>query len=352
MRQLKSLCVWLLAACMLVTAAASSSLAASSNDPLGGMMERVKAKKPYRIAVSVIQFTDDYFLGVTYGLLEEAKWAGVEIVRLQSAGGYGKLAEQVEQLNEFAALNIDAVIVSTVAFDGFDRALEQLAQKGVKVIAVATAVNSKHVSVGVLADEVAIGATMAKYVCAKNPKATLVTIPGPAGAEWNKRQFDGFVNEAKRSCPDAKLLGNTFELGSSLEDGQTQAGNLLVKYPDADFVYTPATILGRGALQAVRRMKSKAIVISTAVSAETKEDIKSGQLGMVATYSGILYGRAAVQYAVRLLNGDPLSATKSDSYLPYPYALVPVFSITPENVDSSDVYKFDLAPRGWTPPQH
>jgi ABC-type sugar transport system substrate-binding protein len=270
---------------------------------------------------------------------------------MEAAGGYGKVAEQTAQLNDFIALNLDAVLVAPAAFDGFDKALEQLTQKSVKVVDLATEVKSKNVSVGVLADDREAGTLMAKYLCENNPNATVATIPGPAGTEWNQRMFDGFVTEAKRSCPNANLVGNAYRGGSTLEDGQTQASELLVKYPKTDYVYAASLILGKGAIQAIERMKSKAQVISGAVTEGTPDDIKSGKLAMTATYSSIIYGRAAVQYAIRLLNGDPLPGLHNDpKYVPYPYAYVPIFSLTKKNVATYDIHKYDAPPKDWKIP--
>jgi hypothetical protein len=37
--------------------------------------------------------------------------------------------------------------------------------------------------------------------------------------------------------------------------------------------------------------------------------------------------------------------------MPFPVAMVPNFSLTPANIGSYDVTKYDLPPEGWTPPQ-
>ena len=88
-----------------------------AEDRLLGMVEPVKAKKPYRIVYSSADMNADFFLALAYGVIDEAQQAGVQVVRVLSAGGYGKVAEQVAQLEELNTLKPDAVIIVS---DGFN----------------------------------------------------------------------------------------------------------------------------------------------------------------------------------------------------------------------------------------
>ena len=110
-------------------------------------------------------------------------------------------------------------------------------------------------------NEGGIGNTLGSYICAQNPKATVITLPGPAGSAWNKLRFDGF-KEAMGKCPDAKLVGNTFGGNIAIEEGQRQAADQLLKAPQADYIYAVAGIFSVGVAQQVRRMNSKAKVVT------------------------------------------------------------------------------------------
>src|SRR3984957_16637997 len=99
--------------------AAAATAGQAQEDRLLGMVEPVKAAKPYRIGYASVDMNSDFFLGLAYGTLDEAKKAGVEVVRIVSAGGYGKVAEQVAQLEQLGTLKLDAVIIVGAAFNGF-----------------------------------------------------------------------------------------------------------------------------------------------------------------------------------------------------------------------------------------
>lgn len=335
-----------IAALAVLVGTAASSVAQENR--LLGMVEPVKATKPYRIGYASADMNSDFFLGLAYGAVDEAKQAGVQIARIVSAGGYGKVAEQVSQLEQLGALKLDAVIIVGAAFNGFDKVVDRLVEGGTKVVTVAAPIGAPKVSVGILQNEDKIGEALAQYICEAKPKATVITLPGPAGSEWNKLRFDGFKAAAQK-C-DLKLVGNTFAGNISIEDGQQQAADQLAKYPDADYIYAVAGIFAVGAAQQAKRMNSHAKVVTGTLTRRTINLLKDGTIQLVVSEPPIVFGRAALQYSVRLLNGDQLPHTIT-GIMPFPVAMVPNLKLTPANINSYDVNKYDLPPEGWTPPQ-
>src|SRR5215471_5617647 len=183
-----------------------SSGAAQAEDRLLGMVEPVKASKPYRIAYASADMNADFFLALAYGVLDEAQRAGVHVVRVLSAGGYGKVAEQVAQLEELNTLKLDAVILVSTAFDGFDKVVDRLVTNGTKVIMVGTPISSPKVSLAIMQNEGGLGKMEADYICKQKPGAKVVTLPGPPGSEWNKLRFERFKAAAEQ-CK-LNLVGN------------------------------------------------------------------------------------------------------------------------------------------------
>ena len=346
-RKLTREITWAAIAALAVMAGATSSSLAQE-DRLLGMVEPVKAAKPYRIGYASADMNSDFFLGLAYGAVDEAKQAGAQITRIVSAGGYGKVAEQVSQLEQFGALKLDGVIIIGAAFNGFDKVVDRLVEGGTKVVTVGAPIGAPKVSVGILQNEIKIGETLAEHICKAKPKATVITLPGPAGSEWNKLRFDGFKAAAQK-C-DLKLVGNTYAGNISIEDGQQQAADQLAKYPDADYIYAVAGIFAVGAAQQAKRMNSHAKVVTGTLTRRTLSLLKDGAIELVVSEPPVVFGRAGLQYTVRLLNGEQLPHTIA-GIMPFPVAMVPNFSLTPANIGSYDVTKYDLPPEGWTPPQ-
>ena len=320
---------------------------ASEPDRMLGLAEPVKAEKPYKIAYAAVQMNEDFYLGIAWGIIDEAKRSGAELVRITNAGGYGKSAEQIAQLEQLAALGVDAILMVGATYNGFDKVIERLAERGVRVVSVASPVGAPDTVVGVTQDEVGLGASLAEHICKKDPTATVLTLPGPAGTEWNKMRFDGF--KAKAEECGLKLVGNTFQGNISIEDGQTQVANGLLKHPEASYVYVVSGALAVGAGQQIKRSKGKAKIVTGTINERTRSLIEDGVIELVASEPSVVFGRAAVQYALRALNGDDLPNTRKD-ILPYPAVFVPNAEITAENIGSYDLYLADLPPKGWTPP--
>lgn len=321
---------------------------AAADDRLLGMVEPVVAKKTYRIAYASADMNSDLFIAKAYGVLEEAKLANVEVVRVVSAGGYGKVAEQIAQLEQLGTLGLDAIIVMGSAYDGYDRVVERLVDKGIKVITAGSLISAPKVSFGVIQDEPKLGGLLADYICQRKPNSTVITLPGPAGAEWNKRRFEGF--QAGAATCGLKLVGNTFGGKITIDEGQRQAGDMLLKYPDSDYIYAVAGILAVGAAQQAKRMQAKAKIVTGTVTRRTIELVKDGSIAVVMSEAPIVFGRAAVQYTVRLLDGLPMPKMVK-GVDPFPVTVVPNTPITAETLEHYDLTTYDLPPEGWLPPQ-
>jgi ribose transport system substrate-binding protein len=338
-----------------IAASGSGSLignawSAEDFDRLRGLITPVMAKKPYRVAFSAVHFIDQYWKGVAYGIVDEAKRSNVEVVRILSAGGYGKLASQISQLETLQALNLDAVIIGAVSFDGLKRPLKQLADNGTKVVAMDLTVNSPDVSLRVGQDQAAVGEAIGNYVCKQDPKAQMITLPGPAGVEWSAQRLDG-LKKAAAECGGMKLFGNTLKGGTAVEDGMSQASDFLIKYPDANYVYAAVDNLGVGAAEAIKSAgkKGKIKVVTSSVTDKTVDLMHEGLIEMVISEPSVLLGRVTLQYTIRLLNGDPLPNLAKVGGLPYPSMDLPPKPLTLDVLEHYDLNWYDVPPQGWQP---
>jgi ribose transport system substrate-binding protein len=341
------------AASAVLAAYLSLSLAPAAHaedyDRLRGLVEPVQAKKPYRVAFAAVHFIDDYWKGTAYGIVDEAEKSGVKVVRILAAGGYGKLPEQIAELETLATLDLDAVIIGAASFDGLQRPLKHLADKGVKIVAMDLTVNSPDVSLRVGQDQVQIGEAIAKFICDQKHDAKVITIPGPAGVEWTAQRLQG-VKQGAAKCPGMELFGNVMKGSTTLQEGQTQATDLLIKYPDADYIYAAADNLGTGAAEAAKRSHSKAKVVTSSITDNTIALMKEGEIAMVISEPAVLIGRATLQYTIRLLNGDPTPNLVKSGGLPYPSMDLPPKALTVDTLTNYDPHWYDVPPAGWQPP--
>jgi ABC-type sugar transport system substrate-binding protein len=323
--------------------------AAESADARGALLHPVKARRPYRIGVTVVHFVDDYWKGVAYGISDEAARSEVKIVRFLSAEGYGNVEQQLDQLDQLGTLEVDAVILGAANYDGYDHVIANLTHRGIKVIAVGVPVNARTVSFGVTMNEEEIGKAIASYMCkADRSPPQVITIPGPSGSTWNKLRLDG-VEAGAHSCSGMRLVGNVFKGNTLIEDGEAQASDLLIKYPQAEFIYAAAANLGTGAAIAARRMNRNTRVVTATITSKSLDLMRSGNIAMVISEPGILIGRLALENTVRLLDHQPPAAMVDKKPVPYPQLLVPLYPVTSDQLNSYDVTKYDRPPPQWSP---
>ena len=343
--------VWLRAGLLsLAAAAASMTASAQTQHRLVGLTKPVKAAKPFKIGVAVVHLQDDFYKGIVYGIEDEAKQVGAEVVQVSVAGGYGNVREQFAQLEAMKALKVDMVAFSAAAFNGYDNALKALKDAGIKVVAVGIPVGSKNVDYGVLQDDQDIGRTLAKEICNSGNLGTVLTVPGPAGAEWARLRYVGFMEQAKK-CSGVKAIEGAFGGALGLQHGLTQTSDLLLRHPDAKYVYTPEISLGMGAAQAIRQQRKNVKVVSSSMVKEAIPMVKDGRFLAVVSEPGIVMGRLAVQFAARQLAGQPASDLKpADASSPYPYFNVPPELIKAANVDKHPYHIFEIPPENWKLP--
>jgi ribose transport system substrate-binding protein len=71
------------------------TLSAARAEPhrLIGLVAPLVAQKPLRIGVTLVHLNDDFWKGVAYGTVDEAKRSNIEVVRVSVAGAYGNTRE-------------------------------------------------------------------------------------------------------------------------------------------------------------------------------------------------------------------------------------------------------------------
>jgi ribose transport system substrate-binding protein len=317
--------------------------AQAEQDRLIGLVEPLVAQKQFKIGVTLVHLNDDFWRGLAYGIVDEAKLSNVKVVQISVAGAYGNVREQFAQLNTLKTLGVDYIALGAASFNGYDPIIKQIKSAAIKVVAAGIPVNSPGITFGVTQDDTAIGRTLADAICKNNSQGTVVTVPGPPGAEWARLRYVAFMDELKK-CPGITAYPGAFVGALGLQEGLAQTSDLLLKHPDANFVYTPEISLGMGAVQAIRQMHRGAQVVSSSMIKEAVPLVSDGQLLAVVSEPGIIMGRLIVQYAIRDREGKPLPNTVTEKGVPYPYVLTPPTLITPENVKTFPLNIYEIPP--------
>ena len=263
-----------------------------------------KATKPWNICVSFPHMKDAYWLGVDYGVAEEAKRLGVKM-NLFEAGGYTELDKQISQIEDCVAAGANAVIIGAISADGLNNLVSEIRKKNIPVIDVINGISSPDISAKSLVSFYTMGSEAGAYLAKKHPAGSeeveVGWFPGPAGAGWVSAANQGFLDAVKGSA--VKVLEPKFgdtgkEVQLKLVEDALQA--------NPNIRYIAGTAVTAEAAQGVireRGLQGKVDLLSFYMTPGVYEGIKRGFILASPADSMVIQGRIAVDQAVRILEG-------------------------------------------------
>ncbi len=263
-----------------------------------------KADKKWNICVSFPHMKDAYWLGVDYGVVEEAKRQGVKL-QVVEAGGYTNLAKQISQLEDCVAGGANALVIGAISADGLNNVVKAAAAKKIPVIDLVNGINSPDISAKSLVSFYTMGQSTGEYLAKLHPagskKVKVGWFPGPAGAGWVEAAHKGFMDAVKGSALEVlePKYGDTGkEAQSKLVEDVLQA--------NPDLAYVAGTAVTAEAAQGIvrsRNLDGKVKILAFYMTPDVYSGIARGRIMAAPADSMVIQGRIAVDQAVRLLEG-------------------------------------------------
>lgn len=263
-----------------------------------------KAAKKWNICVSFPHMKDAYWLGVDYGVVEEAKREGVKL-QVVEAGGYTNLPKQISQLEDCMAAGANALVIGAISADGLNNVVKAAAAKKIPVIDLVNGINSPDVSAKSLVSFYTMGQSTGAYLAKLHPaggkKVKVGWFPGPAGAGWVEAAHKGFMDAVKGSALevlDPKYGDTGKEAQSKLVEDVLQA--------NPDLAYVAGTAVTAEAAQGVvrsRNLEGKVKILAFYMTPDVYSGIERGRIMAAPADSMVIQGRIAIDQAVRLLEG-------------------------------------------------
>ncbi|HEY8706694.1 MAG TPA: TMAO reductase system periplasmic protein TorT [Burkholderiaceae bacterium] len=302
-----------------------------------------KASKKWHICVSFPHMKDAYWLGVDYGVVEEAKRLGVEM-QLFEAGGYTNLNKQISQIEDCVARGANAVVIGAISGDGLNNLIKEVAAKKVPVIDLVNGINSPDISAKSLVSFYTMGQATGEYLAKKHPAGSATVkvgwFPGPAGAAWVEAANKGFMDAVKGSAVtvlDPKYGDTGKEVQAKLVENVLQAN------PDVAYIAgTAVTAEAAVGILRSRNLDKKVQLLAFYMTPGVYEGIEKGRILAAPADSMVIQGRIAIDQAVRILEGKDvikhvgpkifvvdsknIKSVKLDDILP-PASFKPVFSV-------------------------
>lgn len=261
-----------------------------------------KAAKRWKICASYPHLKDSYWVSVNYGMVEQAKAAGVGLTVVE-AGGYPNLERQIEQI-KLCSAKADALIVGTVSYGGLTPTIKEIARR-IPVIAAINDIDDAGITAktGVSWEEMgrSIGAYLASLHPAGSEPIKVAWFPGPKGAGWVQFVEAGFQKAIKDSS--AKITAVKWG-DTGLEIQLLLIEELLEAQPDIDYIVgsAPTADAAVSVLRAQNR-QGQIKILADYFTHGTFREINRAKVLAAPTDSPPLQGRIAIDQAIRAIEG-------------------------------------------------
>ena len=298
-----------------------------------------KASKPWEVCVSFPHMKDAYWLGVDYGVSEEANRLGVNM-QLVEAGGYTELNTQISQIEDCISAGADAVVIGAISFDGLNNLVKEIRGNGIPVVDVINGMSSDELSAKSLVSFGEMGGKAGSFLAEKHPSGTstvkVAWFPGPAGAGWVEAGNAGFVSAVENSA--VQLVETKY--GDTGKEVQAKlVEDTLEAHPDLTYIVGTA-VTAEAAIPILRSrdLTDQISILAYYFTPGVDRGIRRGQILAAPTDSPVIQGRIAIDQAVRVLEGQPYEKHVGPA----------LFMVSQDNIDEFDTSS-TLAPDGFKP---
>jgi ribose transport system substrate-binding protein len=294
-----------------------------------------KAKKPYKIELSIPSFANPYIQAMVFGAQHAATEAGVTL-SLDAGKGFMDPASQITQLENALTRRPSAVLINPADPDGMAGTIDDAVDNGTPVIDVGTLSNSTK-SDKLVQDDYTQGVIGADALAKLLPNGGEgILMGGPANASWARRRVAGFLDEIKKY--PALTISAVTNQDIKPEEGLIKFTNAAQAHPKVDWIYaTGSFLLPPPSIPAEYR---KAVYVAGGLTNVTVDALKDGSIAAVLPDFPIGVGYLGVALAVAKLNGDTIPQ----------HNCAPVAAMTKADLGQPVWAETSITPAGWSPP--
>ena len=283
--------------------AACSSDTGTEGSTVGGTDA---APSEVRLGLALSTLNNPFFVSLRDGAQAAADEAGVELVVTDARDD---ATQQADQVQNFSAQQLDAVLINPVDSDAAGAMLAPLVQSGTPIVAVDRAVNGAEVDSFIASDNVAGGKLAAEALAAAiGETGKVIVLQGVAGTSASRERGQGF-SEGIAAFPNIEVVAMQpadFDRAKGLD----VATNLLQANPDVVGIFAENDEMALGAIQALgSRAGTDVFVVGFDGTDDGVAAIDAGTLYASIAQQPEALGRAAVEAALALVAGEPVEAT-------------------------------------------
>jgi ribose transport system substrate-binding protein len=291
------------------------------------------------IGFSAPDLSASFWVSMTYGVTDEAKKLGVDVVSV-NAGGDSNANQQISQLQDLLQRNVDAMIVGATDGDAVRPVVEQALGRDIPVVGLSSLPNTDKLTSAVGTDNAGMGAIQADCLGeALSGTGKVAMFAGPVGQSWAEDRATGFTDALADKYPDLEVV-TTSNTADNRNSALTTMQDIMQRYPDVSGVYTVTDDIGAGVVDALREANAAETVKVTSAnfSPAAQELVSNGGFVCIAVQEIVEQGRQAVRQAVAAARGEDVEKN----------VVTPVVRVDSQNIDTVDLSSV-RAPEGYTP---
>ncbi|MDR3101199.1 MAG: sugar ABC transporter substrate-binding protein, partial [Paraburkholderia sp.] len=245
-----------------------------------------------------------------------AKQMGIDI--LAPVNSNNDPAQQITDMNNMINLGAKGIVVGPIDSAAISRALENAAQKNVKVVAVDVAPTQGTVFMVVRADNRAYGEKACKYIGEHVKSGKVVQIMGDL-ASVNGRDRSEAFRACLKNYPNLSLL--EIPAGWKGDVAASSLDSLLTANPDVKAIYMQAGgVYLSPTLQTLRRKQllfpagnpKHIVIVSNDGIPQEYEAIRKGEIDATVSQPADLYAKYGLYYIKAALEGKTFKPGKTD----------------------------------------
>jgi len=299
-----------------------------------------KARDKWRIRVFIPHLKDDYWLGVNYGLIDEARRLGISL-SIYEAGGYDQLEVQRRQIEESLKEKPDGLIVGAISLDGLNDLVKKAFDKGIPVLDLINGISSPQIAARAAVSFWDMGYRAGSYLRRLQQNSgqplKLAWFPGPEGAGWVAAGDAGLRKAIAGGA--IEILDSRYGDTGSVAQAKLIEAALSLYADDLDSIAGTA-VTAEAAVKILRRrgLADRIKILSYYYSPGVHRSIRRGDITAAPSDLTVLQARIAVDVMVRILE-------KKDYYK---HVAPKVMVVDRDNIRTWDT-STTLAPRGFRP---
>jgi protein TorT len=299
-----------------------------------------KAQQKWRVRVFIPHLKDAYWLGVNYGLINEARRLGIRLA-IYEAGGYDQLEVQRRQIEDSLKEKPDGLIIGAISQQGLNDIVKKASDMGIPVLDLINGLSSPDIAARAAVSFWDMGNQAGLYLRRLQTQVgqpmKVAWFPGPKGAGWVAAGDAGFRKAIANG--DIDIVASQYGDTGSVVQAKLIEAVLDQHAADLDCIAGTA-VTAEAAVKILRRrgLADRIKVLSYYYSPGVDRGIRRGGITAAPSDLTVLQARIAVDLMVRIIE-------KKDYYK----HVAPMVTI----VDQDNIRTWDssttLAPRGFRP---